>query len=281
MSHLKSIVASFTLAAIMIAFLSSGSLAAQNLVHIVERGETVFGIARLYRVSPDELMRLNNITDASRLQVGRRLLIPPSETARPQSFTEHRVIRNDTLFSIARNNEISLQALLDANGFSQNHVIRVGDIIRVPARPGSVPPAQVVMPPPVANVRQLTPATSIDPSLRWPVRPQAISYMTGRLQGVVVQGERSEPVRSLTHGIVVSAGPYRGFGRVAIVEAPGGYLFVYGGFESLSVRKGDRVGPGEILGRLGIDALSQKPNLFFMVYRGNTPIDPAKAPRGA
>jgi len=274
MSHLKSIAASFILAA----FLSSGSLAAQNLVHVVERGETVFGIARLYRVSPDELMRFNNITDASRLQVGRRLLIPSSGTAGPQSFTEHRVIRNDTLFSIARNNGISLQDLLAANGFSQNHVIRVGDIIRVPARPGSVPPAQVVMPP-AANVRQLTPASSIDPSLRWPVRPQAISYMTGRLQGVVVQGERSEPVRSLTHGIVVSAGPYRGFGRVAIVEAPGGYLFVYGGFESLSVRKGDRVGPGEILGRLGIDALSQKPNLFFMVYRGNTPINPAKAPR--
>ena len=275
MNYLKSILAYFFLAAL----LSSGSLAAQDIVHVVERGETVFGIARLYGVSPDELMRFNNITDASRLQVGRRLLIPSVAAASPQPFTEHRVVRNDTLFGIARNNNITLQALLDANGFSQNHVIRIGDIIRVPARPAVAQPASPPAgSPPIANVRQLTPA-SIDPSLSWPVRPQAISYMTGRLQGVVLQGERSEPVISLTHGVVVSAGPYRGFGRVAIVEAPGGYLFVYGGFESLSVRRGDRVHPGEILGRLGIDALSQKPNLFFMVYRGSTPIDPARAPR--
>ncbi|MCL1992892.1 MAG: LysM peptidoglycan-binding domain-containing protein [Spirochaetes bacterium] len=264
----------------LVAFLSSGSLFAQNLVHVVERGQTVFGIARLHNVSPDELMRFNNITDASTLQVGRRLLIPSSTAAGSQPFTEHRVVRNDTLFSIARNNGISLASLLEMNGFSQNHIIRVDDVIRVPARPGSTVPAVVERATqPLANVRQLSPA-SIDPSISWPVRAHAVSRMTGLLQhGVVVQGERLEPVRSLTHGTVISAGPYRGFGRVAIIEAPGGYLFVYGGFESLAVRVGDRVAPGEELGRLGIDTLSQQPNLFLIVYRGGRPVDPVTAPR--
>jgi septal ring factor EnvC (AmiA/AmiB activator) len=66
---------------------------------------------------------------------------------------------------------------------------------------------------------------------------------------------------------------------VAIVQVTGGYLYVYGGCESLSVKEGDRIGPGTELGKLGIDAVSEKPQLFFMVYRSNTPIDPAKAPR--
>ncbi|GHV96766.1 hypothetical protein AGMMS50293_30860 [Spirochaetia bacterium] len=109
--------------------------------------------------------------------------------------------------------------------------------------------------------------------------PKEIAYMTGKLYGVVVRGERSEPVKSLTQGTVISAGPYRGFGRVAIVQVTGGYLYVYGGCESLSVKEGDRIGPGTELGKLGIDAVSEKPQLFFMVYRSNTPIDPAKAPR--
>jgi murein DD-endopeptidase MepM/ murein hydrolase activator NlpD len=60
---------------------------------------------------------------------------------------------------------------------------------------------------------------------------------------------------------------------------PGGYLYVYGGCEYLSVKEGDRVVPGTELGSLGIDAVSQKPQLFFLVYQSNTPIDPAKAPR--
>jgi septal ring factor EnvC (AmiA/AmiB activator) len=103
--------------------------------------------------------------------------------------------------------------------------------------------------------------------------------MTGKLQGVVILGERSEPVKSLSRGTVISAGPYRGFGKVAIVQMTGGYLYVYGGCESLSVREGDRVVPGAEIGRLGLDGAASKPQLFLMVYKNNTPIDPAKAPR--
>jgi septal ring factor EnvC (AmiA/AmiB activator) len=78
---------------------------------------------------------------------------------------------------------------------------------------------------------------------------------------------------------VVSAGPYRGFGKVAIVQMTGGYLYVYGGCETLSVKEGDRVAPGTELGKLGIDGVSSRSQLFFLVYRSNSPIDPAKAPR--
>ncbi|MDR1252955.1 MAG: M23 family metallopeptidase [Treponema sp.] len=263
-------------------------LAAEDMVHVVAKGETLYSISRVYRVSPDELMRYNNIADAAKLQAGRRLKIPPtvspgpaagsvattgsgvSEKARAggttstaqAAYTEYRVVKDDTLFSIARTHGITVQALRDLNRFSANYVLKEGERIKVPA----------------LAVSQ-TGSKTADTSLRWPVNPKDISYMTGKLYGVVVRGERSEPVRSLTQGTVVSAGPYRGFGRVAIVQVSGGYLYVYGGCESLSVKEGDRIGPGTELGKLGMDAVSEKPQLFFMVYRSNTPIDPAKAPR--
>ncbi|MCL2066434.1 MAG: LysM peptidoglycan-binding domain-containing protein [Treponema sp.] len=282
MNYLKGLVISLTITA----FLSPGILAAEDLIHTVERGETLYAISRSYRISADELMRYNNITDASSLQVGRRLLIPSataSSAANPQSFTEYLVVRNDTLYGISRTHGVTLQALLDINGFPQNHVLKAGDRIKVPVlaatRTTTSQPAQnTPVVPVLSESRQLTSRT-VDPSLRWPVKAREVAYMTGKLYGVVVQGERSESVKSLTHGTVMSAGPYRGFGRVVIVEVSGGYLYVYGGCESLSVKKGDRVGPGEELGKLGIDALSEKPQLFFMVYRSNAPIDPAIAPR--
>jgi murein DD-endopeptidase MepM/ murein hydrolase activator NlpD len=238
-------------------------------------------------------MRYNNIADASKLQAGKQLRIPPSaftggETpfapSVPQSGIEYRVAKGDTLYSIARTHGVSLQTLLDLNSFSQNQVIKVGDRIKVPAatvtaQSGTSPAvSRPVQPPQTPEPRQ-TAAKAVDNSLRWPVTAKAVAYMTGKLYGVVVQSERFEPVKSLTQGTVISAGPYRGFGRVAIVQVSGGYLYVYGGCESLSVKEGDKIGPGTELGKLGIDAVSEKPQLFFMVYRSNTPIDPAKAPR--
>ncbi|MDR1575760.1 MAG: LysM peptidoglycan-binding domain-containing protein [Treponema sp.] len=274
-------------------------IAAEDAVHVVAKGETLYSISRLYRVSPDELMRYNNIADATKLQAGRRLRIPPAAPPVPAAgnatttvtgngvsgkagagettssvqaaYTEYRVVKNDTLFSIARNHSVTVQTLRDFNKFSANHVLKEGERIKIP---GSAVPAGS----PAAPARQ-TAAKTVDSSVRWPVNAKEIAYMTGKLYGVVVRGERSESVRSLTQGTVISAGPYRGFGRVAIVQVSGGYLYVYGGCESLSVKEGDRIGPGTEVGRLGIDAVSEKPQLFFMVYRSNTPIDPAKAPR--
>ena len=263
---------------------------------MVEKGETVYSISRSYSVSPEELMKYNNISDASKLQIGKRLRIPSTAFPRPQtsqtstasgvsaspaavSYAEHRVVRNDTLYSIARSRGMSLQELLTINGFSQNHVIKIGDRIKVPAASTVQTAVQPRTNPLPETSPRPTSARNGDTSLRWPVRAKAVAYMTGKLYGVMVHGERSEPVKSLTQGTVISAGPYRGFGRVAIVQVSGGYLYVYGGCESLSVKEGDRIGPGTELGKLGIDAVSEKPQLFFMVYRSNTPVDPAKAPR--
>jgi murein DD-endopeptidase MepM/ murein hydrolase activator NlpD len=257
---------------------------AEDAVHVVARGETVYSISRSFKISPEELMRYNNITDASRLQIGMRLRVPQTAGSGAAEgtavYTEYRAVRNDTLYSIARTNGISLETLRNANGFSADYVLKTGDIVRIPRSeaPRTAQGTSRTVPAPVPLPRS-TASRTVDMGLRWPVQPKESAYLTGKLFGVVLTGERTEAVKSLTRGKVVSAGPYRGFGKVAIVEVTGGYLYVYGGCESLLVKEGDRVGPGTELGKLGIDAVSEKPQLFFLVYRSNTPIDPAKAPR--
>jgi murein DD-endopeptidase MepM/ murein hydrolase activator NlpD len=310
----------FSLFPLFVLFLLPVAIGGEETVHVVEKGETIYSIARSYGLNPGELMEYNRITDPSRLQIGKDLRIP-----RKTGFVEHRVVKNETLYGIARSNGISLEALREANGFGPEHVLKEGERIRIPqagtgqgeaggmagsgknaagnsgAAPGGTTrtltgnagtaeaqgagkssggtqgsgSAGGV---PLTDPRS-TALKTVDASLRWPVNPKGIAYMTGKLSGVVVEGEQAESVRSLTRGTVVSAGPYRGFGRVAIVQVTGGYLYVYGGCESLSVKEGDRVGSGTELGKLGIDGVSQKPQLFFLVYRNNNPIDPSKAPR--
>lgn len=283
MKYLQKTIFMLLLAATLSSAVTTKVAAAEDLIHVVSRGETIYSISRFYRVTPEDLMRVNGISDPSRLQTGRRLTIPsnafpdvnitPSASPQTVPLADYRVVRGDTLFSIARTNGISLSNLLEMNNFSSNHVIRVGDVIKVP-RSG------------LANVSGSTSANAsvaVDPNaallaLRWPINPREISYMTGQM-GVVVEGEHFEPVRSLTQGRVISAGPWRKFGKVAIIEAAGGYFYMYGGCEILSVSVGDRISPGTELGKLGINAVSERAQLFFMVFRSDTPIDPARAPR--
>ena len=286
------------LALAIILFCVSGDgkiLTADDLIHVVGKGETIYSISRFYRISADELMRVNGIADPSKLQTGRRLTIPPSafsdvsvstgtvssvpvsgsasagSASSRQTFTDYRAVKGDTLYSIARANGISLQSLLEINGFSSSHILKAGDIVKIPARNTA---AQVSL----AGSSSAAQAAAGVYSLRWPVTPKDIAYMTGQM-GVVVEGEHNEQVKSLTQGRVISAGPWRKFGRVVIVETQGGYFYMYGGCESLSVNVGDRVSPGTEVGKLGVNAVSDKPQLFFMVFRGDTPIDPASAPR--
>jgi LysM repeat protein len=257
-------------------FLFAGSgfvalITADDLIHVVGRGETIYSISRFYSVTADDLMKANNITDPSKLQAGSRLKIPSGITASVPAITlqtetnNYRVVRGDTLYSIARTNGISLQSLLDLNKFSSNHVLKAGDIVKVPAR--NTPNNSTVS----GNLSGLY-------ALRWPVTPKDISYMTGQM-GVVVEGEYAESVKCLLQGSVISAGPWRKFGRVVIVETSGGYFYMYGGLENLSVNVGDKLSPGTEVGKLGVNSVSEKSQLFFMVFRNDTPVDPASAPR--
>jgi len=301
-NSLNKIICLFAFAVVLI----SGRLAAEELIHVVGKGETVYSISRFYRITPEELMKANGISDPSKLPTGKKLTIPSnafsdisiSTNPSVQKLADYVVVKGDTLFSIAKKHDISLQKLREINNFSDNQVIKAGDTVKVPVnqviKPGeivkvpdkpsntaqTIQPAQPVKPP-AANPVPDKSANPVNPgilALRWPVKAKEISYMTGQM-GVIVEGENNEAVKSLTQGRVISAGPWRKFGKVAIVEVSGGYFYMYGGCDTLSVNVGDKIAPGTELGKLGVNAVSEKSQLFFMVFRNDIPIDPAKAPR--
>src|SRR5215469_9816588 len=56
---------------------------AGNNTHIVARGETLTSIAKMYKVSVDELQKANHIEDGRKLQAGQTITIPTSATPTP------------------------------------------------------------------------------------------------------------------------------------------------------------------------------------------------------
>jgi len=283
---------------VWLAFSVAFPLASQERIHVLKEGETLYGVARTYGVSFSALLEANKISDANRVRAGQKIVVPGSSSSAPSApaartkTIRHTVQKGETLFGISRQYGVSVSDLRTRNKLSEKSVLKAGDVLTVvvsddppPSPIGPVqtppgdPPAIVkVDPKPSPDARSVS-VVSADPAVRWPVRVKELAYMEGKLYGVLITGERSERVESLTAGTVVSAEPYRGFGRVAIVQSPDGLVYVYGGHETLSVRAGDRVASGAELGRLGVDSLTGKPQLFLLVYKEDKAIDPAKAPR--
>jgi lipoprotein NlpD len=271
----------FLFAAAVFVF-SPQRLYAQERVHTVQKGETLYSIARALGVKADDLIKYNGITDPSRILAGQTLKIPPAGTsgAPASGSVTYRVVRGDTLYGIAREFSVTVASILELNGLSENYVLRAGDLLKIPANAAAPAKAAATQSSPQQGTAapKGTEQSAVN-QVKWPIAAKELSYMTGKLSGVVLTGTRSESVSSLTRGTVMAAGPYRGFGKVVIIQVDGGYYYVYGGLESLSLKEGDKVGPGSEIGKLGIDAMSNKPQLFFMVYLSNSPVDPAKAPR--
>lgn len=115
--------------------------AGQGIVHKVEAGETLYSISRTYQVSTDDIKRWNNMTDNT-LSVGQELVIRKGAGA-PQQHTQvvsqqspvsrsgvHTVEQGQTLFSIARQYQVSVDDIRRWNGLTGND-LRIGQVLYV------------------------------------------------------------------------------------------------------------------------------------------------------
>ncbi len=266
-------------------FLSSAFLTSEPLVHVLEKGETIFGVARKYSVPYEAVIAVNRIEDPRRVFPGTRLVIPAS----------HKVEKGQTLYGIARTYGVALEELRRVNKLGDGALIKPGDILVLPENalpsgsasqpqspaPASAPGGSPERPAAPGKAAPGTPAkTSAKPvpAATWPAEGEA-SYLDGKLFGVGIRTREKAPIRAVRSGTVVSAGPFRGFGRVAFIQAKDGLIYVYGGAETLGVRIGESVRAGSEIGKVGIDLKEGLPIAYFLVFKKGNALDPATVPR--
>lgn len=121
------------------------STALQSLVHIVRRGDTLWGIAKAYAVTPEELRRWNDLGRRDTLQPGWSLRVASrgaatasrqgGNVARVQTAQTVRVRylvkRGDTLSGIARAHDVSLEELRRWNDLTHRAKLRAGQQLTI------------------------------------------------------------------------------------------------------------------------------------------------------
>lgn len=99
----------------------------------------------------------------------------------------------------------------------------------------------------------------------------------GRLahhSGIDFRAPPGAPVLSAGEGTVVSAGWNGGYGRMVEVDHGHGLTTRYAHMSRISVSEGDRVGRGDVVGRVGSTGRSTGPHLHFEVRRNGNALDP-------
>jgi murein DD-endopeptidase MepM/ murein hydrolase activator NlpD len=84
------------------------------------------------------------------------------------------------------------------------------------------------------------------------------------------------PVHAVRKGVVVYAGPFRGYGGMVIIEHEKGTFSVYSHLGSIQVRERQSVAGGEVLGRAGTPPELGRSGIHFQVRRGKENIAPAE-----
>ncbi|MEZ4817147.1 MAG: LysM peptidoglycan-binding domain-containing protein [Flavobacteriaceae bacterium] len=101
--------------------------------HKVEKGETVYSIAKKYGVTEEAIYRLN--PDAKHSLSTNSLLIIPSASAPEQVVTEyksHKVKRKETIFGIAQKYGITVDDIKKYNKFLYSRGLKKGDDLMIP-----------------------------------------------------------------------------------------------------------------------------------------------------
>lgn len=94
--------------------------------YIVKFGDTLYKIANMYNTTVDELKRLNNLS-SDFLSVGQILKI----REKSNGYTEYIVRPGDTLYKIARENNVTVDQIKNANNLTSN-VIFIGQVLTIP-----------------------------------------------------------------------------------------------------------------------------------------------------
>ena len=284
----------------------------------VEKGDTLYSISRKYQLTVAELRAANNLSENDVLKAGQKLIIPEADIGNAVALssqksgesisniktTEYVVQKGETLYGIAKNNNMTVADLISINNLDSSNVIKVGQKLKVYDN------SKIVLPPKKSSANEIVqdksrneetkvikPASEISPldkvidartygntittdsSVIWPVKNPIITQVKGKVSGVVLSAKENEDVICIHEGTVMYVGAYRGFGQVVFVQTKTGMIYAYTGLGSVKVKKGEYPISGSVLGTVGIDSITEKPQMNFMVFQNGQPIDPAKAPR--
>ena len=94
-------------------------------------GDSLYSIAKKYNTTVDAIKDLNNLS-SNLLSIGQTLKIPANNTTGSSSkYITYKVVSGDSLYSIAKKYNTTVDAIKDLNSLSSN-LLSIGQTLKIP-----------------------------------------------------------------------------------------------------------------------------------------------------
>ena len=258
---------------------------------VVQDGDNLYRVATRYQVTPQSIIRDNDLVAPYNLYSGQVLRVKPSKS--------HVVKITDTLFSLSQRYAVSQFELAQLNQLSEPYALTIGQALLLPETldlsvlqidglvPDKVTTTTTAAPSsaPVLQSKKQPLKTFVAPSLgksgfTWPLEGEVTTEFGPAERGVHHDGVKiSAPFGTLVTtsapGTVAFVGTeLKRFGTLVLVKHEGGYITAYAHLDVLSVKEGDVLSDGMVIGQVGTTGYVDTPQLHFEIRKSRTPINP-------
>ncbi|MDX8385819.1 MAG: peptidoglycan DD-metalloendopeptidase family protein [Gallionella sp.] len=238
-------------------------------VYVVQKGDTMYGIAFNYGFDYHELSELNGIKDPSVISVGQKIRLFPGQTT------------SDGIAIKPIKNLLKGQPKLVKYRYSEK-ALAMADKIQDIASPvvATIASAdkskpKIVKQAPVKNVN-----TGNDANLKWamPAKGKIIAKFSAAAnrKGIDISGTLGQPVHASAPGKVVYSGSgLRGYGKLVIIKHNSTFLSAYAHNNQILVKEGEKISQGQKIAEMG-STDADRVKLHFEIRRLGKPVDPFK-----
>lgn len=261
----------------------------QGGYHLVQKGETLYRISKMYDLSLFELMEFNQLTSYT-IKAGEKIWLKsmpiktviskpivkpeiqekkPKPTAKPKY---HIVKKGENLYRIASQYNLSIYELKQYNNLTSNRIF-IGQKLSLESTKAY-------------SEKYIKPKTEITQkdvskyNLIWPCKGNITSPFGIRdgkpHKGIDIASPLGTPINAVLDGEVAYTGWQRGYGNVIILKHDYDLMTVYAHNKENSVEKGDKVKKGEKIACIGLTGNTTGSHLHFEVRLDGRAMDPQK-----
>jgi murein DD-endopeptidase MepM/ murein hydrolase activator NlpD len=205
-----------------------------GVVHVVQRGETLYRISRTYGVSVADLLEVNGLDDARSLPIGFELFVPGA------------------------GRELGVEPA--PSGSAEGETAAVATL----PHPSGDRPSRLTWPLRAADGGG---RAGVIYSKFGPRQGQPHD-------GIDISAPEGTTIVAAAPGVVIYAGERSGYGSIVILRHAGKLLTLYAHASELLVKEGDTVAGGTPVARVGRSGRTTGPHLHFEVRDGTKPRDP-------
>jgi len=233
----------------------------ETKTYVLQKGDTLSSVANKFDVTLGTLISFNNIKNVRKVGRGASLVIPNFDGVL------YTVVQGDSLSSIARNNKVDYERILEANKLP-TPVVAPGQQIFLPGATLST-----------WDLKQASGELFLYPSRgyitsRFGTRRDPFTGVRTFHNGIDIANALGTPVRASMAGTVTDTGFNSSYGNYVVVSHEGGFQTLYGHLKSFLVKVGQSVAQGQQIGLMGSTGYSTGNHVHFSIFKWNKALNP-------